>query len=95
MSAAQNTDKTTAEQQKLAYYEASQWTLVRRRFSKHLVARWMLFLVIILYVLCLNAGFKQAFFQRVLHPAAAAGYAARTQSDLNLTFIIRFGFLTI
>jgi len=45
------------EQKKLAYYEASQWALVRRRFGKHRVAVWMLYVVIILYVLCLNCDF--------------------------------------
>jgi len=45
------------EQKKLEYYEASQWTLMRRRFRKHRVAVWMLYVVIALYVLCLNCGF--------------------------------------
>jgi len=42
---------------KAKYYEASQWTLVRRRFAKHKMALWMIHLVFILYFLCLNCEF--------------------------------------
>jgi len=43
--------------EKIAYYEASQWTLMWRRFSKHRMALWCLHIIVVLYVLCLNADF--------------------------------------
>lgn len=55
------------DEKKLAYYEASQWTLVRRRFSKHKVALWMLFVVVILYVLCLNCDFFAPYGPVTIH----------------------------
>jgi peptide/nickel transport system permease protein len=48
---------STEDQKRLAYYEAGQWTLVRRRFNKHRVAVWMLWVIAILYVLCMNCEF--------------------------------------
>ena len=61
---ASNDSKTAAppvDEKKLAYYEASQWSLIRRRFSRHKVALWMMYVVIILYVLCLNCNFFSAY----------------------------------
>jgi ABC-type dipeptide/oligopeptide/nickel transport system permease subunit len=55
------------EQKKLAYYEASQWTLMRRRFSKHKVAVWMLYVVVLLYVLCLNCDFFAPYDKAEIH----------------------------
>jgi ABC-type dipeptide/oligopeptide/nickel transport system permease subunit len=54
-------------EQKLAYYEASQWALMRRRFSKHKVALWMLFVVVILYALCLNCDFFAPYGPVAIH----------------------------
>ena len=67
---ASNDSKTTpppVDEKKLAYYEASQWSLIRRRFSRHKVALWMMFVVIILYVLCLNCNFFSAYEPSTIH----------------------------
>ena len=42
---------------KSRYYEASQWRLMWRRFSRHKVALWMLYVVVFLYAVCLNCDF--------------------------------------
>lgn len=55
------------DEQKLAYYEASQWTLMRRRFAKHKVALWMMYVVIILYVVCLNCEFFAPYDKVTIH----------------------------
>ncbi|MEK7413220.1 MAG: ABC transporter permease [Planctomycetota bacterium] len=44
-----------ADAGKTAYYEASHWTLMRRRFCKHRVAFWCTHLVFLIYALCLAA----------------------------------------
>jgi ABC-type dipeptide/oligopeptide/nickel transport system permease subunit len=56
-----------ADEKKLAYYEASQWSLIRRRFSKHKVALWMAYVVIVLYLLCLNCEFFAAYEPNDIH----------------------------
>lgn len=40
-----------------AYYEASQWQLMKRRFRKHRVAFWCTHLVAVIYLVCLAAPF--------------------------------------
>jgi len=55
------------DERKLAYYEASQWTLMRRRFNKHKVAVWMLIVVIVLYVLCMNCDFFAPYDPSTIH----------------------------
>lgn len=55
------------DEKKLAYYEASQWVLMRRRFSKHRVALWMLNVVVILYVLCLFCDFFSPYDPNTIH----------------------------
>ena len=62
------TDNSTAEPRKASYYEASQWTLMRRRFSKHKVALWMLSVVILLYVICLGCDFFAPYDPVEIHP---------------------------
>lgn len=57
MSPSDSRQKPDSEESKLAYYEASQWTLMRRRFAKHKVAVWMVYIILALYVLCMNAEF--------------------------------------
>ncbi|NLF29570.1 MAG: ABC transporter permease [Planctomycetes bacterium] len=42
---------------KVAFYEASQWQLMWRRFSKHKMALWCLHIITVLYVVCLSAPF--------------------------------------
>ncbi len=42
---------------KVAYYEASQWKLMWRRFRKHKMALWSLHFLIVIYVLFLNCDF--------------------------------------
>lgn len=49
--------QTEATEEKIAYYEAPQRTLMWRRFSKHKMAFWSLHIVGLLYFLCLNCGF--------------------------------------
>ncbi len=43
--------------EKIAFYEASQWSLMWRRFAKHKMALWCMHIIIVLYLLCLNADF--------------------------------------
>ena len=43
--------------EKVAFYEASQWQLMWRRFSKHKVALWCLHIITVLYIICLSAPF--------------------------------------
>ena len=50
-----------------AYYEMPQWKLMWRRFRKHRVALWMLHVVIILYVLCLNCDFLAPYDPSEIH----------------------------
>jgi peptide/nickel transport system permease protein len=50
-----------------AYYETPQWRLMWRRFRKHRVALWMLHVVIILYVLCLNCDFLSPYDPSEIH----------------------------
>ena len=50
-----------------AYYETPQWRLMWRRFRKHRVALWMLHVVIILYVLCLNCDFLAPYEPSEIH----------------------------
>jgi len=56
-----------SDEQKLAYYEASQWTLMRRRFGKHKVAVWMLVVTVVLYVLCMNCDFFAPYDPTTIH----------------------------
>ncbi len=56
-----------SEEKKLAYYEASQWRLMARRFAKHKIALWMLFVVIALYILCLNCDFFAPYDPEAFH----------------------------
>ncbi len=51
----------------IEYYEASQWTLMRRRFAKHKVAVWMLYVVGALYVICLNCEFFAPYDPNAIH----------------------------
>ena len=55
------------EEKKLAYYEASQWTLMRRRFAKHKVAVWMFWVVLLLYVFCMNCDFFAPYTATEVH----------------------------
>ncbi|MBN2583717.1 MAG: ABC transporter permease [Planctomycetes bacterium] len=55
------------DEAKIAYYEASQWSLVRRRFAKHKVALWMLSVVAVLYVLCLFCDFFSPYDPAEVH----------------------------
>jgi ABC-type dipeptide/oligopeptide/nickel transport system permease subunit len=55
------------EQSKLAYYEASQWTLMRRRFAKHKVAAYMLWVVVLFYLLCMNCEFFAPYDPNDIH----------------------------
>jgi len=50
-------DETVETQEKIDYYEASQSTLMWRRFRKHKMALWCLHIIAVLYLLCLNADF--------------------------------------
>ena len=63
----QNAKPTAAEEKKLAYYEAGQWTLVRRRFGRHKVAVWMFWVVVLLYLLCLNCEFFAPYDPNDVH----------------------------
>lgn len=51
-----------------SYYEASQWRLMWRRFSRHRVARWMLYTLVLLYVICLNCDFFAPYDPNRVHP---------------------------
>jgi peptide/nickel transport system permease protein len=50
-----------------AYYETPQWKLMWRRFRKHKVALWMLHVVILLYVICLNCDFLSPYNPSEIH----------------------------
>jgi peptide/nickel transport system permease protein len=50
-----------------AYYETPQWKLMWRRFRKHRVALWMLHLVVLLYVICLNCDFLSPYDPSEIH----------------------------
>lgn len=54
-------------EEKRAYYEASQWQLIGRRFGKHRVAFWMLHVLIVLYAVCLNCGFFAPYGKNQRH----------------------------
>ncbi|MBN2583661.1 MAG: ABC transporter permease [Planctomycetes bacterium] len=56
-----------AEEAKLAYYEASQWTLMKRRFSKHKVAVWTTYVIAALYILCMNCDFFSFYDPNEFH----------------------------
>ena len=58
---------SSAEEKKLAYYEAGQWTLVRRRFARHKVAVWMFWVVVLLYLLCINCEFFAPYEPNAVH----------------------------
>lgn len=68
-----NAAKTTAvapvsaDEAKLAYYEASQWSLMRRRFCKHKVAVWAIYILVALYVVCMNCDFFSAYDPNEFH----------------------------
>lgn len=67
MSSSDSKEQIKSEESKLAYYEASQWTLMRRRFSKHKVAVWMLFVILVLYIFCMNADFFSPYDPEKFH----------------------------
>lgn len=50
-----------------AYYEMPQWKLMWRRFRRHRVALWMLHVVVLLYVLCLNCDFLSPYDPSEIH----------------------------
>jgi peptide/nickel transport system permease protein len=68
-----NTAKATtvapvgADEAKLAYYEASQWVLMRRRFCKHKVAVWSVYILAVLYMVCMNCEFFSAYDPNEFH----------------------------
>ena len=49
------------------YYEASQRTLMWRRFRKHKVALWMLHVLIVLYAVCVNCEFISQYSPTAIH----------------------------
>ena len=57
----------SAEEAKLAYYEASQWTLMKRRFSKHKVAVWAAYVIAALYIVCMNSSFFSFYDPNAFH----------------------------
>ncbi|NIA20864.1 MAG: ABC transporter permease subunit [Anaerolineaceae bacterium] len=67
MSSSDSKGPIKSEESKLAYYEASQWTLMRRRFAKHKVAVWMLFVILALYMFCMNADFFAPYDPEKFH----------------------------
>ncbi len=58
---------TTYVDKAAAYYETPQWKLMWRRFRKHRVALWMLHVVVILYILCLNCDFLSPYDPSEIH----------------------------
>ncbi len=60
------TDAEEAEK-KMAYYEASQWQLMRRRFRKHKMAFWMFHVLLVLYIICLNCEFFSPYNYEQIH----------------------------
>ena len=65
----QATDNPTAPTttEEIAFYEASQWKLMWRRFSKHKVALWSLYVVLLLYGICLNCNFFSPYDPTAIH----------------------------
>jgi peptide/nickel transport system permease protein len=59
--------RTSLPDKAAAYYETPQWKLMWRRFRRHRVALWMLHVVIILYVLCLNCDFLAPYDPAEIH----------------------------
>ncbi|HUT56280.1 MAG TPA: ABC transporter permease [Phycisphaerae bacterium] len=65
------------------YYQLPQWKLMWRRFRKHKVALWMLHVVILLYVICLNCEFLAPYDPSAIH-----------KDWINLPpQVLRFGFV--
>jgi ABC-type dipeptide/oligopeptide/nickel transport system permease subunit len=54
-------------EKKMQYYEASQWQLMRRRFRKHKMAFWMMHVLVVLYVVCLNCEFFSPYDYEAIH----------------------------
>ena len=61
-------DSQAAE--KVAYYEASQWKLMWRRFRKHRIAFWCVHVVLLLYAVCLFCDFFAPYDPRKIHAGA-------------------------
>jgi peptide/nickel transport system permease protein len=59
--------RSAAMDKATAYYETPQWKLMWRRFRKHKVALWMLHVVILLYVICLNCDFLAPYDPSEIH----------------------------
>lgn len=58
-------------EKKMAYYEASQWQLMRRRFQKHKMAFWMFHVLVVLYVICMNCEFFSPYYYETIHSSDA------------------------
>lgn len=71
------------EKREAAYYEASQWTLMLRRFRKHRVAFWCTHLVVLIYLLCLSAPFTAPYDPVEVHP----GHINLPPQSLHVGFV--------
>jgi ABC-type dipeptide/oligopeptide/nickel transport system permease subunit len=67
MAADETKSRPAAEEKKLAYYEAGQWTLVRRRFARHKVAVWMFWVILLLYLVCIHCEFFAPYDPNAVH----------------------------
>lgn len=59
--------KVEMDEKAAEYYRAPQWKLMWWRFRKHKVALWMLHVVVLLYIICLNCEFLTPYRPSAIH----------------------------